>query len=151
MLLVLSSGPTRGARPRQKDVSSVVVWHQLLRTTAQFLTTFVLYVNRVGYEDGLNFGGGSIAVDPFGREVTALPALEPGLAIADLDPEVLRRARTAYPLLRDEKLDLVRRELDRLLVRRYDLPGGEMEDEEARTALEAPPAPVPRAARRRAR
>jgi predicted amidohydrolase len=106
VLLVLSSGPTRGARPRQKDVSSVAVWHQLLRTTAQFLTTFVLYVNRVGYEDGLNFGGGSIAVDPFGREVAALPALEPGLAIAELDPVVLRRARTAYPLLRDEKLDL---------------------------------------------
>ena len=111
---MLSSGPTRGVRPRQKDVSSVSVWHDLLATTAQFQTTFVVYVNRVGYEDGLNFGGGSIAVDPFGREVTALPALEPGLAVAELDAEVLRRARTAYPLLRDEKLELVRRELDRL-------------------------------------
>jgi predicted amidohydrolase len=151
VLFVLSSGPTRGVRPRQKDVSSVSVWHQLLTTTAQFLTTFVVYVNRVGYEDGLNFGGGSIAVDPFGREVIALPALEPGLAIAELDPEVLRRARTAYPLLRDEKLDLVRRELDRLLVRRYDLPGAETDDEEARTVLQVRPAPVGRAARRRAR
>jgi predicted amidohydrolase len=170
VLIVLSSGPTRGARPRQrpgKDVSSVAVWHQLLRTTAQFLTTFVVYVNRVGYEDGLNFGGGSIVVDPFGREVAALSALDPGLTVADLDPEVLRRARTAYPLLRDEKLDLVRRELDRLLVRRYDLPGSELDDEEARTVLGAPPTrprlprsapeepggetPVPRPARRRAR
>jgi len=151
ILCVLSSGPTRGARPKQKDVSSVAVWHQLLKTTAQFLTTFVLYVNRVGYEDGLNFGGGSIAVDPFGRELAALPSLEAGLAVTDLDPEVLRRARTAYPLLRDEKLDLVRRELDRLLMRRYDLPGAELEDEEARTLLEAPAAPVTRPARRRAR
>ncbi|HET9299146.1 MAG TPA: nitrilase-related carbon-nitrogen hydrolase [Candidatus Polarisedimenticolaceae bacterium] len=151
VLFVLSSGPTRGARPKQKDVSSVAVWHQLLRTTAQFLTTFVVYVNRVGYEDGLNFGGGSIAVDPFGRELAALPALEPALAVTELDPEVLRRARTAYPLLRDEKLDLVRRELDRLLVRRYDLPGAEMEDVEARTLLEAPTPPATRPARRRAR
>ncbi len=151
VLFVLSSGPTRGARPKQKDVSSVAVWHQLLRTTAQFLTTFVVYVNRVGYEDGLNFGGGSIAVDPFGRELAALPALEPALAVTELDPEVLRRARTAYPLLRDEKLDLVRRELDRLLVRRYDLPGAEVEDVEARTLLEAPAPPVTRPARRRAR
>jgi predicted amidohydrolase len=151
VLFVLSSGPTRGARPRGKDVSSVSVWHQLLRTTAQFLTTFVVYVNRVGYEDGLNFGGGSIAVDPFGREVAGLPALEEGLTVAELDAEVLRRARTAYPLLRDEKLDLVRRELDRLLVRRYDLPGADMDDEEARTVLESRPTPVPRAARRRVR
>jgi predicted amidohydrolase len=138
VLLVLSSGPTRGARPRPRDVSSVAVWHQLLRTTAQFLTTFVVYANRVGYEDGLNFGGGSVVVDPFGREVASLPALEPGLAVADLDPEVLRRARTAYPLLRDEKLDLVRRELDRLLVLRHDLPGAEVDDEEAQSAMEAP-------------
>jgi len=151
VLFVLSSGPTRGARPKQKDVSSVAVWHRLLGTTAQFLTTFVVYVNRVGYEDGLNFGGGSIAVDPFGRELAALPALEPGLAVTDLDPEVLRRARTAYPLLRDEKLDLVRRELDRLLVRRYDLPGAELDDEEARTLLPARPTPTARPARRRAR
>ena len=151
VLFVLSSGPTRGARPKQKEVSSVAVWHRLLGTTAQFLTTFVVYVNRVGYEDGLNFGGGSIAVDPFGRELAVLPALEPGLALTDLDPEVLRRARTAYPLLRDEKLDLVRRELDRLLVRRYDLPGAELEDEEARTLLPARPSPAARSARRRAR
>lgn len=149
VLLVLSSGPTRGARPKQRQVSSVEVWHQLLKTTAQFLTTFVVYVNRVGYEDGLNFGGGSVAVDPFGREIGALPALDPGLVLADLDPEVLRRARTAYPLLRDEKLDLVRRELDRLLVQRYDLPATGMEDEEARSVLGDPP--VPRPARRRAR
>ena len=151
VLFILSSGPTRGARPRQKDVSSVAVWHQLLKTTAQFLTTFVVYVNRVGYEDGLNFGGGSMACDPFGRELAALPALEPALALTDLDPEVLRRARTAYPLLRDEKLDLVRRELDRVLVRRYDLPGAELQDEEARTVLDPPPAAVARPARRRAR
>ena len=151
VLFVLSSGPTRGARPKQREVSSVAVWHRLLGTTAQFLTTFVVYVNRVGYEDGLNFGGGSIAVDPFGRELAVLPALEPGLALTDLDPEVLRRARTAYPLLRDEKLDLVRRELDRLLARRYDLPGAELEDEEARTLLPARPSPAARSARRRAR
>jgi len=35
---------------------------------------------------------------------------------------VLRRARTAYPLLRDEKLDLVSRELERIRRTRYGLP-----------------------------
>jgi predicted amidohydrolase len=121
VLLVLSSGPTRGARPK-RGVTSLGVWHDLLRTTAQFQTTYVVYVNRVGYEDGLNFGGGSVAVDPFGRIVTSLPALDPGLGVAELDAEVLRRARTAYPLLRDEKLDLVARELERIRRLRYDLP-----------------------------
>jgi predicted amidohydrolase len=123
-LFVLSSGPTRGTRPG-RGITSLPVWHDLLRVTAQFQTAFVVYVNRVGYEDGLNFGGGSMAIDPFGRTIASLPALDEGLAVAELSPEVLRRARTVYPLLRDENVDLVHRELERVRQRRFDLPGPE--------------------------
>ncbi len=121
ILYAPSSGPTRGAKPG-RGVTSVAVWHDLLRVTAQFQTSFVVYVNRVGYEDGLNFGGGSAAVDPFGRVVASLPPLTEGLAVAELRAEVLRRARTAYPLLRDDNLELVHRELERMRTLRYDLP-----------------------------
>ncbi len=121
ILFSISNGPTRGARPRL-GITSVHVWHDLLRITAQFQTAFVVHVNRVGYEDGLNFGGGSIALDPFGRTIVAMSPLEPGLAIAELDAEVLRRSRTAYPLLRDDDLELLTRELERLRRIRYDLP-----------------------------
>src|SRR5262245_29075140 len=120
ILFTLSSGPTRGARPG-RGVTSLPVWHELLHTTAQFQTSFVVYVNRVGYEDGLNFGGGSIAFDPFGRTVASMPALAPGVVVAELDGEVLRRARAAYPLLRDEKLELVHREVTRLRQARFRL------------------------------
>ena len=101
ILFTVSSGPTRGAKPR-RGITSLPIWHELLRTTAQLQTSFVVYVNRVGYEDGLNFGGGSIALDPFGRTIASLPALTAGVTVAELDGEVLRRARAAYPLLRDE-------------------------------------------------
>ena len=121
ILIAPSCGPTRGARPG-RGITSVAVWHDLLRVTAQFQTSFVVYVNRVGYEDGLNFGGGSTVVDPFGRLVASLPPIEEGLAVANLDAEVLRRARTAYPLLRDENLDLMYREMSRIRSLRYDLP-----------------------------
>jgi predicted amidohydrolase len=121
ILFVLSSGPTRGAKPG-RGITSLPVWHDLLRTTAQFQTSFVVHVNRVGYEDGLNFGGGSLAIDPFGRSVAALPALDAGMAVAELDPEVLRRARAAYPLLRDENLELVHREIARIRQERFQIP-----------------------------
>jgi predicted amidohydrolase len=124
ILFALSSGPTRGAR-KGRGVTSLPVWHDLLRTTAQFQTSFVVYVNRVGYEDGLNFGGGSIAVDPFGRTIAALPALTPGVTVAELDAAVLRRARAAYPLLRDENLELVHREASRIRQERFQLPDPE--------------------------
>jgi predicted amidohydrolase len=121
VLLAASSGPTRGARPG-KGITSLTVWHDLLRVTAQLETAFVVYVNRVGYEDGLNFGGGSLAVDPFGRPLVTLPALEPALEVVELDAGVLRRARIAYPLLRDENLELAAREIDRIRRLRFDLP-----------------------------
>lgn len=122
VLFVLSSGPTRGARPG-RGVTSVAVWHDLLRVTAQFQTAWVVYVNRVGYEDGLNFGGGSSVMDPFGRAHATLSSLDPDFVVAELDGEILRRARTAYPLLRDEDLELVARELARIRALRYELPG----------------------------
>jgi len=130
VILVLSAGPTRGTRPGRR-ITSIAVWRELLQVTAQFQTTFLVYVNRVGCEDGLTFGGGSTVVDPFGRVVAELAPLEEELRTVELDPEVLRRARTAYPLLRDEQVDLVQRELERLRCLRYDLPDAEPSEEPA--------------------
>jgi predicted amidohydrolase len=124
VLFVLSSGPTRGA-PESGGPTSVSVWRELARKTAQFQTAYVVYVNRVGYEDGLNFGGGSIVVDPFGRDVALLEPLEPGMVVAELRDDVLRRARMALPLVRDTDLELVARELARIRTERFGLPRGE--------------------------
>lgn len=121
VLLALSSGPSRGAQ-ESDGPASVAVWRELVRRTAQFQTCYVLYVNRVGYEDGLNFGGGSAIVDPFGRVVAAAEPLEPDLVVGEIRDDVLRRARAAYPLVRDTNLDLVSRELDRIRRVRFDLP-----------------------------
>lgn len=119
-LFVISSGPTRGARAG-RGITSVRVWHDLLTVTAQFQTSWVVYVNRVGFEDGLAFGGGSAVLDPFGRTDLALPPIDEAWGIAELRSETVRRARTAYPLLRDGNLDFVHRELGRLRTRRYHL------------------------------
>lgn len=121
VLFVLSSGPTRGARDGDGP-ASVAVWRDLLRMTAQFQTSYVVYVNRIGYEDGLNFGGGSRILDPFGREIAAAAPLETAVVVADLHDETLRRARAAYPLLRDADLELVARELARIRQERFGLP-----------------------------
>lgn len=121
VIFVLSNGPTRGAKPG-REVTSVAVWRELLQTTAQFQTTWMVYVNRAGCEDGLTFGGGSLVLDPFGRVAAEAPALDEAFEVVDLKSEVLRRARTAYPLLRDENLELVDRKLARLRRLRYDLP-----------------------------
>ena len=106
------------------------LWQRLLRQGQRRSSRprYIVYVNRVGCEDGLIFGGGSVAVDPFGRTIAALPALDAETTVVELDAEVLRRARTAYPLLRDDDLDLVHRELGRLRAERYGLPEETLEE-----------------------
>lgn len=137
MIVVLSAGPTRGAKP-SGQITSISVWRELLQVTARFQTTFVVYVNRVGCEDGLSFGGGSMVVDPLGRAVAELPALDEAVASVDLEAEMLRRARTAYPLLRDEDLELVHRELGRIRRQRYGLPADAPDDGAAAGAVPPP-------------
>ena len=121
VVLGVANGPTRGTRPGP-GITSIAVWRDLLRMQAQFHTSFYVFVNRVGCEDGLTFGGGSMAVDPFGRVLLELPALDEQLSAVDLAGSTLRRARSAYPLLRDADLELIHRELTRLRRLRYDLP-----------------------------
>ena len=84
-MIVLSNGPTRGAKPG-RGVTSVAVWRELLQTTAQFQTSWMIFCNRVGCEDGLTFGGGSMVVDPFGRVVEEAPALDEALLHVSLVP-----------------------------------------------------------------
>ena len=142
-VFVLSNGPTRGARPG-RGVTSIAVWRELLQVTAQFQSTFMVYVNRTGCEDGLTFGGGSLVVDPFGRVVAELPPLEEDQVVVELEAEVLRRARTAYPLLRDENIELVARELERIRTLRFELPSAdEIVDDAAAPSADADPVARP--------
>ncbi len=85
-----------------------------LRTYAELMTTFVIYVNRVGLEDGISFWGGSVAMSPDGTRLCAAPLLDESLVVAEIDVDALRRSRLRLPTLRDERPELVRRELARI-------------------------------------
>jgi|DewCreStandDraft_1066081.scaffolds.fasta_scaffold02790_4 predicted amidohydrolase len=120
ILLCLSAGPGRGVRGETR-LGSVEAWETITRSAAQAYMIYVVYVNRVGFEDGAVFSGGSVIVDPFGRPTVSAPLLDEAVLMGEVDVEEIRRARTVYPLLRDERLDLVLRELRRIYVRRYHL------------------------------
>lgn len=120
ILIVPSNSPTKGVG-KEDTLASLTAWLELARVVARFQTVYVLYANRVGFEDGIHFGGGSFAVDPFGRLLARSESWEEEMLWADLSTDALREARTAYPLLRDERLDLLYRELGRLRKRRFNL------------------------------
>jgi predicted amidohydrolase len=112
-IVVLSNSPVQtgeGAGPRNHET-----WRDLIRVTAQLQTVYVLLTNRSGVEDGISFSGASAAVDPLGRLLAEGRMLGDDLVVCDLDRRALRRARTFYPLLRDERLPVLQREIGRLL------------------------------------
>jgi predicted amidohydrolase len=106
-ILVPSSSPGRGVTDPRGGLRSARTWNTLIDASALFYQTWMVYVNRVGVEDGITFGGGSRVVDPEGEEVLALPVLEPGSGEARLTSAALDRARLTTPLRRDEKPSIV--------------------------------------------
>ncbi len=119
ILLFISASPGRGLDTEQTLESARWVEH-VAQAYASLFTTFVTNVGRVGFEDGLGFWGGSVVFDPHGELVVRGPYHEESLFVAELDLHQLNRARTRLPLLRDERTDLVQREL--LRIRRSGLP-----------------------------
>jgi predicted amidohydrolase len=124
LLLCISSSPGRGVLANaDADVApgSVGSWNDLLQTVAEYTTSYVAYVNRLGYEDGVNFWGGSCVFGPGGQMVVDAGE-NAGLVIADIDVREVERQRLATPLLRDEKAEFTLRELERIWNERTDSP-----------------------------
>lgn len=116
-ILVLSVSPTRGLGDDGK-AKSTLAWERLLLTYASSLTVFMMYANRVGFEDGVGFWGGSSIVGPGGDVVVQGPYHEEAFPTAVVDLDAVRRERIRTPLLRDERLPVVIAELERQVRRR---------------------------------
>ena len=114
IMLFSSASPGRGLTDKEKLESARWV-ERVSKAYASMFTSFVVHCNRVGFEDGLLFWGGATVNDPNGELLVQGPYFEESLTITQLDLNQLRRTRARLPLLRDERTNLVRHELDRLL------------------------------------
>ena len=110
-LLVPSASPARGVSAGADGIGSVQAWGGVLSTWALLTQTWVCHINRVGFEDGIGFGGGTRVLDPFGQESALLEGLDAGVLEARIDSSALERARVALPLRRDERVWILAREL----------------------------------------
>jgi NAD+ synthase (glutamine-hydrolysing) len=114
LFLFSSASPGRGLRDEPQLESARWVEH-INRAYASLFTSFVAHANRVGYEDGLNFWGGSTLFDPNGELLAKGPYHQEALTLAEIDLNQLHRSRARLPLLRDERTSLVKREMERIL------------------------------------
>ena len=122
IILCPSASPGRGLGQREPFQNSST-WERVIRAYGDLFTCYVAYANRVGYEDGACFWGGSEVVGPTGASLAKACYLEEDLLVAEVDAGALRRARIANPLLRDERLNLTLAELQRIIRTRDQSPG----------------------------
>ena len=80
---VVANSPARGFA--EEGLAIEGQWDALLITLALLANSYVVFVNRVGFEDGLGFWGGSRVITPRGGAEAALPLLDE--AVVSVSPD----------------------------------------------------------------
>jgi len=120
LLVNLAAGPAR-APGSAAGLAAIAGWHKMQETYALLGTVAVAFCNRVGNEEGLTFWGGSRLIGANGAILAEAPLYEEALVVGSLDTDDLRMQRYQLPILADERLELTRRELDRIIAERAGL------------------------------
>jgi predicted amidohydrolase len=110
---LISASPGRGVT--DEKLGSATWVETVNQTYAGLFTSFFAHVNRVGFEDGLNFWGGATVFNPDGKLIGKAPYNDEALTFVELDLNQLKRTRARLPLLRDEKAHITAKELKRIL------------------------------------
>jgi predicted amidohydrolase len=105
-LYILSSSPYR------EDIPAY--WQSLNQFYAEKFALNIIYCNRVGVEDGVTFWGGSEAYTANGTLIQRAPLFDQAALEITVDHSVARSSRIASPLFKDERPDLVLKELKRI-------------------------------------
>ena len=112
-VIIVPTNSAASLDPEAMDTG--LYWDTLLSYTARMLQCWVVFVNRVGNENGASFWGGSRVVDPRGSVVAQAPKWEPALVTVDIDVHESRRHRRSVPLVAEARLGLIDREVRRLI------------------------------------
>ena len=121
LLINVAAGPAR-APGSAAGLAAIGGWHKMQETYALLGTVAIAFCNRVGNEEGLTFWGGSRLLGADGAVLAEAPLYEEALVVGVLETDDLRMQRYNLPLVGDERLELVRREVDRIIADRAGLP-----------------------------
>lgn len=96
-------------------------WHDISRFYGRMFQVYVVFVNRVGVERSLRFWGGSHVIDPWGNLVAEAVQHHEQVLTVDIDLAEVRRRRRQVPLVKEARLGLLQREVNRLVEEGGDL------------------------------
>jgi predicted amidohydrolase len=110
--IIISAAPGRGMTAA-KAFGTSRMWELMGEAISYFSTAFVVYCNRVGFEDGKAFAGGSFIFGPNGRRLAKAPEAEEDLVVEDLRLEDIRSARKKWTFRRDDRPEVILHSLQR--------------------------------------
>lgn len=113
IIIGIAASPTRLAGNYDKFKNYEVNSEQH-RAYARLLSSYFIFSNRVGFEDGVNFWGGSEIVDPFGNVMVAAKLFDEDIIYSDINLNEVKRARHQARHFLDEDLDLTIKNLNKI-------------------------------------
>lgn len=109
----LSASPTRlGSNQAEIELARVNYEHH--RSYARLLSVYHFFCNRVGFEDGVSFWGGSAITKPSGETLIQAKQFEEDIIYGIIDGSEVTRSRRQSRHFLDEDMMLTLKELQRL-------------------------------------
>jgi N-carbamoylputrescine amidase len=94
-----------GSEPDHPDFDTQPLWQQVIVANGVANGTFMVAINRIGFEDPLTFYGSSFISDPYGRVLVQAGRDEPAVLVAALDLDQRRDWLELFPFLRTRRPD----------------------------------------------
>ncbi|MBM2839662.1 MAG: hydrolase protein [Bacteroidetes bacterium] len=113
IIIALVASPTR-LGGNEQELQTAVVNTENHKAYSRLLSSYIVFCNRVGFEDGVNFWGGSSIVAPDGDVIASAKLFDEDMLIAQIDEHEVRRARRFSRHFLDEDPSLVLKELTRI-------------------------------------
>jgi predicted amidohydrolase len=118
IIIVISAAPGRGTA-KEEAYETSRMWEIMGETISRFSTVFLIYCNRVGFEDGKHFAGGSFIYNPAGEMVARAAYVDQDFLFSEINLDEVRESRKKWPYKRDDKPEIILEALKRI-VRKYE-------------------------------
>jgi NAD+ synthase (glutamine-hydrolysing) len=112
VIVGIIASPTRLSGDQPFELAHINYEHH--QAYARLLSSYVVFCNRVGFEDGVSFWGGSAVVNPAGNVIVRGRQFEEDLIFAEVDSNEVRRARRLSRHFIDDESRIVINELERI-------------------------------------
>ena len=106
IIIGIAASPTRLAADSGEELKNYEINSEHHKTYSRLLSLYTVFAGRVGYEDGVNFWGGSEIVDPFGNVIVKGKFFDEDIIYADISMDEVRRARRLARHAVDEDISL---------------------------------------------